>query len=61
MDINFKGRSEEEQKEIGEKIKKLGIEPPKDRKGSQLEIALLCDIASRTHPVEAFYRAGLKI
>ncbi|MEM3792550.1 MAG: hypothetical protein QXH47_04455 [Candidatus Bathyarchaeia archaeon] len=60
-DINFKGRSEEKQKEIDEKIKKLGIEPPKDRKGSQLEITLLCDIASGTHTVEAFYRAGLKI
>lgn len=60
-DINFKGRSPAKQKELDGKLGKLGIKTPRGRKGSQLAIALLCDIASGVHPVEAFYGAGLRI
>lgn len=60
-DINFTGRPAQKQIELDEKISKFGISIPENRKGSQLAIALLCDIASGTHPVEAFYAAGLKI
>jgi len=60
-DINFTGRPPGKQQELDQKIKGQGIKTPKGRKGSQLAIALLCDIASGVHPVEAFYSAGLRI
>ena len=60
-DVNFKGRPQKKQEELDEKIKRMGIPIPENRKGSQLAIALFCDIAAGVHPVEAFYSAGLKI
>lgn len=60
-DINFSGRPSRKQIELDEKIKRQGIETPQGRRGSQLAIALFCDIASGVHPVEAFYSAGLRI
>ena len=60
-DINFKGRPLRKQREIDMKLNKMGIKTPSGREGSQLAIALFCDIASGVHPVEAFYSAGLKI
>jgi hypothetical protein len=60
-DINFRGRPSSKQKELDEKITRQGIRLPVKRKGSQLAIALFCDIVSGIHPVEAFYNAGLRI
>jgi hypothetical protein len=60
-DVNFTGRSSEKQEELDRKIERQGIKTPEGRRGSQLAIALFCDIASGIHPVEAFYSAGLKI
>jgi len=60
-DINFRGRSSNKQEELDEKLQKQGIKTPSRRAGSQLAIALFCDIASGVHPVEAFYSAGLSI
>lgn len=60
-DINFTGRPLGKQRELDRKIKRQGIKIPMGRRGSQLAIALFCDIASGVHPVEAFYSAGLKI
>jgi len=60
-DINFIGRPPNKQKELDRKIKRIGLKTPRGRKGSQLAIALFCDIASGVHPVEAFYSAGLRI
>lgn len=59
--INFPGRNASKQKELDEKLEKLGIKTPCGREGGQLAIALFCDIASGVHPVEAFYSAGLSI
>jgi len=60
-DINFKRRSGKLQKELEEKIKAQQINFRDDRKGSQLAIGLLCDIAKGLHPVEAFHKARLRI
>ncbi len=60
-DVNFTGRPANKQKELDEKIERQGIKTPEGRLGSQLAVALLCNIASGVHPVEAFYGAGLKI
>ena len=60
-DINFIGRPPNKQKELDRKIRRIGLKTPRGRKGSQLAIALFCDIASGVHPVEAFYSAGLRI
>jgi hypothetical protein len=40
---------------------KQNIAVPKGREGSQLAIALLCDVANGTHPVEALLKANLDI
>ncbi|MEM2980124.1 MAG: hypothetical protein QW385_01935 [Thermoproteota archaeon] len=60
-DINFIGRPQDKQEELDRKIERQGIKTPEGREGSQLAIALFCDIASNVHPVEAFYSAGLRI
>ncbi|MCS7203029.1 MAG: site-specific DNA-methyltransferase [Thermodesulfovibrio sp.] len=60
-DINFKSGSEKKQKELDEICKKQNITTPEGRLGSQLAIALLCDIANDTHPVEALLKANLDI
>ncbi len=60
-DINFTTRPARKQEEINEIINSQGIRVPEGRLGSQLAISVLCDIANGTHPVEAFYRAGLRI
>ena len=60
-DINFKGRPESKQKQLDEILGKVGVKTPQGRKGSELAIALFCDIASGTHPVEAFIKVNLDI
>lgn len=60
-DINFAGRPEKKQKELDNVCKKQGATIPGGRKGSQLAISLLCDIANDTHPVEAFLKANLDV
>jgi len=60
-DVNFTGRPLDKQEELDEKIERQGIKTPEGRRGSQLAIALFCDIASGIHPVEAFHSAGLRI
>lgn len=60
-DINFEGRPIKKQKELDYKLEKGGVKTPKEKKGSQLAIALFCDIASGIHPVESFYGTGLRI
>ncbi len=58
-DINFAGRTPKKQTELDKKIQAHGFTVPQGREGSQLAIAMFCDIASGVHPVEAFYSAGL--
>lgn len=60
-DINFKGRPKKKQKDLDEICKKQNIETPKGREGSQLAIALLCDVMNGTHPIEALLKANLDI
>jgi hypothetical protein len=60
-DINFKTRPSKKQKELDEICNKQNITVPKGREGSQLAIALLCDVANGTHPVEALLKANLDI
>lgn len=60
-DINFRGRPEKKQKQLDEILSKVGVKTPKGRKGSELAISLFCDIASGTHPVEAFIKANLDV
>lgn len=60
-DINFKERSDKKQRKLDNICKMQNVTVPKRRKGSQLAIALLCDIVNGTHPVEAFRKANLRI
>lgn len=60
-DINFIGRPEKKQQQLNEILQKQGVITPSGRKGSELAISLLCEIASGTHPVEAFIGANLDI
>lgn len=60
-DINFTGRPEKKQKELDNVCKKQEVAVPEGRKGSQLAISLLCDIANGTHPVEALLKANLDV
>lgn len=60
-DINFQGRPFKKQQEIDEICTKQNVSTPADRKGSQLAISLLCDIANETHPVEALLKVNLDI
>ena len=60
-DINFRGRPEKLQKTLDEKCKSAGVNIPENRKGSQLAIALFCDIFKGIHPVEALLAANLDI
>ncbi len=67
-DINFKGRSDKKQEEIDNIFSKFNqekygfyVNTPEGRKGSELAISILCDIASGTHPVEALRKANLDI
>jgi hypothetical protein len=60
-DINFTGRPQRKQNEIDKILKTLRIKIPKGRLGSQLAIALLCDVFLGTHPVEALLKANLDI
>lgn len=60
-DINFKGRPKKKQEILDEICKKQGIETPKGKEGSQLAVALLCDVMNGTHPVEALLKANLDI
>lgn len=60
-DVNFRGRDEKKQQELDAICLKQGIRTPPKREGSQLAIALLCDVANGTHPVEALLKANLDI
>ena len=60
-DVNFAGRPESRQRELDETLSLLSIKVPKYRLGSQLAVALLCNIANGTHPVDALLRANLDI
>jgi hypothetical protein len=60
-DINFTGRPESKQKELDEILSSLGYSVPEGRRGSELAMALLCDIGRGTHPVEALLKANLDI
>jgi hypothetical protein len=60
-DINFVGRPSKLQEKLDEKCQKMGINVPRGREGSQLAIALFCDIASGVHPVDALLNANLDI
>lgn len=62
-DINFdpEARDDEKQAEIDNILAQQNVTTPEGRKGSELAISLLCDIANGTHPVEAFYRVNLRI
>lgn len=60
-DVNFKGRPEKRQKELDEIFKKLNIEVPTNRKGSQLAISLLGNIILGFHPVEALIKANIDV
>lgn len=60
-DVNFTGRPEKKQQQLDEICKKQEVFTPSGRKGSQLAISLFCDLASGSHPVEAFHRANLDV
>jgi hypothetical protein len=60
-DINFTSRPSKKQKELDETCDRQGIKTPSGREGSQLAIALLCDVANGIHPVEALLKANLDI
>jgi hypothetical protein len=60
-DINFTGRPQKKQKELDDICQKLNISVPKNRKGSQLAISVLCDIINEMHPVEALLKANLDV
>jgi hypothetical protein len=60
-DINFTGRPQKRQQQLDEILRKQRIITPEGRKGSELAISLFCDIASGTHPVEAFIKANLDV
>ena len=60
-DINFQGRPEKKQQQLNEILGKVGVKAPEGREGSELAISLFCDIASGTHPVEAFIKANLDV
>ncbi|MGC9059392.1 MAG: hypothetical protein ACP5H3_03255 [Candidatus Aenigmatarchaeota archaeon] len=60
-DINFYGRPKNKQKQLDEILDKVRVKTPKGRKGSELAVSLFCDIATGTHPVEAFIKANLDV
>jgi hypothetical protein len=60
-DINFRRRPEKLQRILDEKCQSVGVSVPQNRKGSQLAIALFCDIFKGIHPVEALLAANLDI
>jgi hypothetical protein len=60
-DINFTGRPVKKQQELDIICAKQNVATPPARKGSQLAISLLCDIANGTHPVEALLNANLDV
>lgn len=60
-DINFSGRPTQKQKELDDICLKQNISTPEGRLGSQLAVALICDVANGTHPVEALLKANLDI
>jgi hypothetical protein len=60
-DVNFTKRSAEKQKFIDLSLKNAGVTRIPLRPGSQLAIALFCDVFSGIHPVEALIRANLDV
>lgn len=60
-DINFAGRPDKKQRELDDICEQQGVLVPSGRKGSQLAVSLLCDIANGAHPVEALLRANLDV
>ncbi len=59
-DINFVGRPQEKQEELNNLFRKLRIDIPDKRKGSQLAIAIFCELLG-THPVEALLKANIDV
>lgn len=60
-DINFKGRSRRKQEEIDEVLDRCGVDKENSPRGSELPMALFCNIALGLHPVEAFIKANLDV
>lgn len=60
-ELNFSGRPEKRQRELELICRRVNFEPPADRPGGLLAVALLCDIMGGTHPVEALLKANLDI
>ena len=60
-DVNFTGRPEKRQNELDEILGISGVKPQERRLGSQLAIALLCNIAQGLHPVDALLKANLDV
>ncbi|MCX7724104.1 MAG: hypothetical protein N2042_02510 [Thermodesulfovibrio sp.] len=60
-DINFESRPRRKQEELNKICSMQNITTPDGRLGSQLAIALLCDVVNGTHPVEALLKANLDI
>ncbi|MGC8656383.1 MAG: hypothetical protein ACP5RS_03420 [Thermoplasmata archaeon] len=60
-DINYTTRSEKKQNDLDNILKFFGYKVPEDRLGSELAMALLCDVGRGTHPVEALLKANLDV
>lgn len=60
-DVNFTGRPKDRQRDLDEALSALGFKAPKNRLGSQLAVALFCNIANGIHPVDALLKANLDI
>ena len=60
-DINFTKRPQKKQEELDNLLKQLSISVPHNRKGSQLAIAIFCDVLLGTHPVEALLKANIDV
>lgn len=60
-DINFTKRPQKKQEELDNLLEQLNIFVPHNRKGSQLAIAIFCDVLLGTHPVEALLKANIDV
>lgn len=60
-DINFTTRPDAKQAELETTLREAGVEPIPSRRGSELAMALLCNVRLGMHPVEAFLRAQLDV
>lgn len=60
-DVNFTGRSQKLQDNLDEKLQQNNVHVPPARKGSQLAMVLLLEVAKGKHPVEAMLTAGIDV